>query len=121
MTDEQWKAYQQRWINYANKNEALIKQVLEDAKNTVFPQHILEMKNGTTDALKEYDEDANYLRIDGKFYFTERLVNILMLFSYEKGKRYTDNVSYTRGWEDCKNEICKHLDIEECNGCNREY
>lgn len=121
MNDEQWKAYKQRWIDYANKNDKLIKQVLKDAKQCIFPQHILEMKSGTIDALKDTNDESTFTRADGRFYVSESLVNRLMLFSYEKGKRYHDNASYERGWEDCKEEICKHLDIPVCTGCNDEY
>ena len=54
-------------------------------------------------------EYAKTLVINEEFYFTEKLVNKLMLFAFLKGRRDVNEKSYEKGWEDCRKDVANKL------------
>lgn len=101
---------------YEEYAAAVLKFVASKEKEIAFvnanetPQHIIWDKN-VCGALE--DEVAYTTRIDGKFYFSELLVNKLMHFSYLSGAKAIDAASHRKGWEDCWTDTRKKLGIEE--------
>lgn len=95
---------------YAEDNASVISEVNKADKEPIFPQHILWAK--TVSEHLENDE-AKTLRIDEEFYFTEKLVNKLMLFAFLKGRNDVDEKSYKKGWDDCMDDIAEKLGWKE--------
>jgi len=95
---------------YANDNSGIIKVTNKSDKETIFPQHILWAK--TVSKELETDE-AKTLTIEKEFYFTEKLVNKLMLFAYLKGRSDIDEESFKIGWDDCRIDIANKLGFTE--------
>lgn len=78
--------------NYLTQSKDLIARVNKEAKDIVFPQNILVYKMAT-DAVSSAEDGAVCERINDKFYFTETLVNRLMLLAYYEGARAIDERS----------------------------
>ena len=78
--------------DYLEKSKDLIARVNEDAKDLVFPQNILVYKMAC-DAVSSKEDGSVCETINGKFYFTETLVNRLMLLAYYEGTRAIDERS----------------------------
>ena len=84
---------------YLESSADLIARVNKEAKDTVFPQNILVYKMAT-DAVSNAEDDSVCKRIDDRFYFTEKLVNRLMLLAYYEGTRAIEDNSYRKGVAD---------------------
>lgn len=82
--------------DYLEKSKNLIKQVNKEASGSIFPQNILVYKMAC-DALESKEENATTVTIDGKFYFTEGMVNRLMLLAWHEGRRGVEERSYIAG------------------------
>jgi hypothetical protein len=95
-------------IIYAEKNKDVINEVNKSDKDIIFPQHILWAKT----VCKQLENDkAKTLTINDEYYFTERLVNKLMLFAYLKGAKDIDETSFKKGWEDCLQDVANKLGL----------
>jgi hypothetical protein len=93
---------------YISDNRETIEKTKRQANETIFPQHVLWAK----EVCGELEtEDAKTVWIDGEFYFTEKLVNRLMLYAFLKGERNIDIKSHKRGWEDCRKDIAGKLEF----------
>jgi hypothetical protein len=89
-----YEEYLESCKKYANDNRSIIEDTKRKASDIIFPQNILMAKT----VIK-----------DGNFYFTEKLVNRLMLFAYLKGSRAVDEDSYKMGWNDSKEEMTNKI------------
>jgi len=88
---------------YAEEN----KKTIEKAKTDNIPQAILWQKT-VSDHLE--DDKAKCVTIDGNFYFTEKLVNRLMYYSYLRGRCDIEKKSYDRGFSDCLEKMREKID-----------
>ena len=95
---------------YSEDNLDIIEETNRSDKESIFPQHILMAK---TVSKHLEDDEAKTLRIDENFYFTENLVNKLMLFAFLKGRKDIDELSYRRGWKDCRDAVAKTLNFSD--------
>ncbi len=95
---------------YIADNKNAISETINQASKSLFPQHVLWAKTVCSEL---ETETAKTLTIDQKFYFTEELVNRLMLYAYIKGEENIDINSYKRGWDDCRKDIANKLCFEE--------
>ena len=102
-------AYMDEVKKYVEDNKPLIDQVNKEAKGIIFPQHILWYKNVYKELVDELN-NAKTTTIDGEFYFTEKLVNKLMLFAWHQGRHCIEESSYKRGWDNCRKTIADSLD-----------
>ncbi len=93
--------------NFAESNQDLI-DIVNKSKET--PQSVLWQK---TVSNKLENETAKCLRIDGEFYFTEKLVNKLMHFAFLKGQKGFDERSFESGWAKCRKEMLSALGVTE--------
>ena len=57
------------------------------------------------------DENAKFLKIEEKYYFTELLVNKLMHYAYLKGSRSVNEDSLKKGWDACMEDVAKKLGL----------
>lgn len=103
-----YEDYLAKCKEYAENNEEIIKLVNFSDKEIIFPQHILLMK--TVSKYLENDK-AKTVKIEDEFYFTEYLVNKLMLFAYIKGSRNIEETSFKKGWDACREDVAKKLDF----------
>lgn len=101
-----YKEYLKGVKKYADDNKGVISQVNKSDSELIFPQHILWAK--TVCEYLETDK-AKTLRIKDGFYFTEQLVNKLMLFAFLKGRNDVEEKSYENGWHDCEADIANKL------------
>jgi hypothetical protein len=106
-----YDAYMAGIKKYVEDNKPLIDQVNKEAKEIIFPQHILWYKNVYKELVDELN-NAKTTTIDGEFYFTEKLVNKLMLFAWHKGQHNIEEMSYKRGWNDRMKDIANLLGLE---------
>lgn len=86
-----------------------VEEVNKEDSKTVFPQYILSWKMACSEL---ETEEAKCVTIDGKFYFTEKLVNKLMLLSSLMSTRMINEDSYNKGWQDCWENTLKKLGID---------
>lgn len=101
-----YKEYRKEVEKYISDNASVIKETKKQAEGTIFPQHIFWAKK----VCKELETDeAKTVSIDDKFYFTEKLVNRLMLYAFLKGQHDIDMKSYKRGWNDCRKDVEQKL------------
>lgn len=90
---------------FQDNNKRLIEHINH---STNIPQNVLLQKEVAE--LLETDE-ATFKKIDDKFYFTEKLVNKLMWFSYLKGCEQFVESSYQKGWDDCLDDVKERLEL----------
>lgn len=90
---------------FQDNNKRLIEQI--NLSKDV-PQEILWQKE-IAELLK--DDSAKFETIDGKFYFTETMVNKLMWFSYMKGCESFKESFYQKGWDDCIEDVKERLEL----------
>ena len=105
-----YEEYRKGVEKYIADNHATIEETKKQAR--IFPQHILWAKN-VCDELET--DDAETLRIEGGFYFTEKLVNRLMLYAFLKGQRDIDMRSHKRGWNECRKDVAQKLGYADDN------
>ena len=105
-----YEEYRKGVEKYIADNRSTIEETKRQANDTIFPQNILWAKE-VCDELKT--DDAKTLHIEDEFYFTEKLVNRLMLFAFLKGRRDIDIRSHKKGWNDCRKDIASKLGFEE--------
>lgn len=105
-----YEEYREKAKQYVADNRSAIDETIQMASQSIFPQHILWMKE-VCDELKT--EEAKTALIEGKFYFTEQLVNRLMLYAFLKGEKRSNSISYKKGWSDCRKDIANKLDFIE--------
>jgi hypothetical protein len=101
--------YREQVEKYLADNKATLEETKKQANNTIFPQHILWAKEAC-DELRT--EEAKTLTIEGTFYFTEKLVNRLMLYAFLKGQRDIDKRSHEKGWNDYRQNIADLLGFQ---------
>lgn len=105
-----YEDYRKSVEKYILDNRATIEETKRQANDTIFPQHILWAK----EVCGELETgDAKTLRIKDEFYFTEALVNRLMLYAFLKGQRDIDMRSHRRGWSDCRKDVALKLGYAE--------
>lgn len=76
-------------------------------------QNILFMKAVGSHAFDNGDDRKTFTSEDGTFGFTEHLVNQLMEFAYDQGRKSIDEDSYNKGFQDCWNDVLNKLGVEE--------
>lgn len=105
-TGYDWYLEEQR--KAVENTKRVVEEVNKEANKTVFPQYILSWKMAYSGL---ETEEAKCVTIDGKFYFTEKLVNKLMLLSSLMSTRMINEDSYNKGWQDCWENTLKKLDV----------
>src|SRR4030042_2505157 len=79
---------------------------IHEVNSSEVPQHIL----WDMAVCKEFEDSEAYTKtIEGKFYFTELLVNKLMYFAYLSGTKDINARSYRRGWKEAHDHILKKM------------
>ena len=76
-------------------------------------QNILFMKAVGTKAFDNKTDRTTFTAPDGTFGFTEPLVNQLMEFAYDQGRKVGDEISREKGWNDCWQDVMNKLGVEE--------
>lgn len=105
-----YEQFRKQAEEYVKENRPTIEETKRLANDHIFPQHILWAKE-VCDELKT--DEATTLRIEDNFYFTEKLVNRLMLYAYLKGQKHIDTKSFQKGWNACRKDIAQKLDFYE--------
>lgn len=96
-------------LSWYDKYRASVKeQALKVKPVKEVDQAILHLKAIGTEAF-ELPEGGSYLKQDGKFYFTELLVNQLMQFAFNEGRKDIEEKSYNRGRCIAHKEIVESL------------
>lgn len=97
-------------MNSSDWYENFIKGVKERAKSlkpSEPDQGILYLKADGVEAFDGKVEGCYTFRADGKFGFSEQLVNQLMILAYKQGLRDIERRSYERGYEQARIEFAK--------------
>lgn len=77
-------------------------------------QHIMWLKAYASEKLEKDNKEGCFtFKADGKFGFSEIMVNHLMQYAYDSGRRDIDKKSYDIGRETMWQEVLKKLDIKE--------
>ncbi len=96
------------------------KQVQEDAKKLKQPhkdvdQHILHLKSVVLERIEKENNPEVFGKTfrtpGGTFGFTEKLVNQLMQYAYESGRKDIDKKSYDRGVDETWNVVANKLGL----------
>lgn len=89
-------------------------------------QAMLILKGAGSELLEKQDPSKYFtFTHNGKFGFSEQMVNMLMQIAYEKGSKDIEQKSFTTGFNTAQteltNKILSVLDITECDNCRRDY
>lgn len=96
----------------ARRNELASKLVIPKEAD----QGILMLKSAGCKVLEEASPEEYFTFTnmkDGKFGFSERMVNMLMQLAYEAGRKDIDKKSYGLGWNDAMADVRKKLGFDE--------
>lgn len=72
------------------------------------------------DDLKNLELKKNKVVGEDPYIFSERLVNVMMHYAYEMGKKEIDKRSFDAGFDSAWADVKKRLGIEVCNCCDGE-
>lgn len=106
---ENFKEFLDLKEEYRDKNKELIDEVNEYENSVIYPKETLIIKSIYEDFESKTAKTAT---INKESYYSEHLVNKLILFAYLKGQkddRKKQEETFQNGWECCKNHILYKL------------
>lgn len=77
------------------------------------PQFILRYKATISGILQKRDPNQYYfVEKPGKFGFSERMVNQLMKFAYERGVEHSKQKGFEKGWDAAMKDVAEKLGLD---------
>ena len=92
--------------------KAKVKELAQNVKPAKeITQYTLWLKAVGTEAFEGF-EDCGYAKYDGKFFFTEAMVNQLMQYAFDQGTKDRDKASFNFGYNSAMKDVAEKLGME---------